>query len=327
MLTGKRVFYDDTNRTIMRSAIGSKSLFIAGLITINMGSQQICPAQDLVSPALEIQLYEGAAPGSEEWDWTENTAVSGSFHPMVQNVVHPVMLYYPPDPSRSVGTAMIIAPGGGFVNLMMSYEGIDIARRLNEIGVHAFILKYRLIHIDPENPGARPDSYERGKGFLGKQAGQDIVAMSGEDGQRAVSVLRSQAAEFGVSPERIGIMGFSAGGYVTVATVLGPAESRPDFAAPIYAPTGEEWGLPITVPEDAPPLFIATAANDKIIPWECSLNLFSAWQKAGYPAEMHVFQTGRHGFVEKGGGADNFMDRLAEWLRVNGLLDKITGAE
>jgi acetyl esterase/lipase len=113
-------------------------------------------------------------------------------------------------------------------------------------------------------------------------------------------------------------MGFSAGGYVTVATVMGPADSRPDFAAPIYAPAGTEYGLPIVVPENAPPLFLATAADDKVIPYKCAMDLFTAWQNAGIPAELHIFQSGSHGFVNKGGGADNFMDRLEEWMRVNG---------
>ena len=217
---------------------------------------------------------------------------------------------------------MIVAPGGGFVNLMMSYEGVDIARRLNEMGVHAFVLKYRLVHIDPENPGARPEPYRMGSGFLGKQTGQDIRVLAAADGQQSVRILRSRAEEFGVEPDRIGIMGFSAGGYVTVATVMGPAGTCPDFAAPIYAPAGMEWELPITVPQDAPPLFIATAADDQTINCKCSMDLFSSWNLAGFPAELHIFQTGGHGFGIKGGGADHFMDRLEEWLRVNGLLYK-----
>ena len=275
----------------------------------------------LPAPKLEIPLYEGTAPGSEDWDWTENTATTASGLPMVQNVVNPVLLYYPPHPSKAIGTAMIVAPGGGTWTLMMSYEGVDIARYLNELGVHAFVLKYRLIHTDPEDPGKRPENYKGGMGFLGKQSGQDVRELAAADGQQAVRLIRSQAGRFGITADRIGIMGFSAGGRVTVATVMGPADARPDFAAPIYAPAGKKHDLPIVVPENAPPLFIATAADDQIVPSQCSLDLFEAWQKAGYPAEIHIFQTGKHGFVEKGGGADNFMDRLAEWLRVNGLLD------
>jgi acetyl esterase/lipase len=158
-------------------------------------------------------------------------------------------------------------------------------------------------------------------GFLGKQSGQDVRQMASADGQQAVRILRQQAGKFNIAPDRIGIMGFSAGGRVTVNTVMGPADARPDFAAPIYAPTGEKMGAPIHVPENGPPLFIATAADDQLIPWQCSMDLFQAWRNAGLPAEIHIFQTGRHGFVDKGGGADHFMDRLEEWLQVNGLLD------
>ena len=305
----------------MNNSMGLTPVLLVGIIAILTTYPLDLWGQDLPTPALEIPLYEGAAPGSEDWDWTENTASTESGLPMIQNVVHPVLLYYPPDPSIAVETAMIVAPGGATWTLMMSYEGVDIAKYLNELGVHAFVVKYRLIHIDPDNPGERPKNYKGGMGFLGKQSGQNVQEMAAADGQQAVRILRQQAAEYNIAQNRIGIMGFSAGGRVTVATVMGPADARPDFAAPIYAPAGKKYDLPIVVPENAPPLFIATAADDQIIPWQCSQDLFKAWQKAGYPAEIHIFQTGKHGFAQKGGGADNFMDRLAEWLLVNGLLD------
>ena len=300
---------------------GFSPVLFMGIIAMLIGNPSALLGQDLPTPALEIPLYEGVAPGSEEWDWTENTAVTPSGLPMLQNVVRPVLLYYPPDPSKAVGTAMIVAPGGGTRVLMMSYEGVDIARYLNELGIHAFVLKYRLIHTDPEDPRKQPKNYTHGTGFLGKQAGQNVFQLAAADGQQAVRILRQQAGYFKIAPDRIGIMGFSAGGRVTVSTVMGPADARPDFAAPIYAPAGKKHNLPIVVPENAPPLFIATAANDQVIHWQSSWDLFEAWQKAGYPAEIHIFQAGKHGFVEKGGGADNFMDRLEEWLRVNGLLE------
>jgi acetyl esterase/lipase len=300
----------------------SVQLLLAGIVLTIAGIPPKAWAQDLPAPAKEIPLYEGAAPGSEQWDWTENTATTGSGLPMIQNVVRPVLLYYPPDPSKATRTAMVVAPGGGTVTLMMSYEGVDIARQLNEWGVHAFVLKYRLIHIDPENPGERPKNYKRGMGFLGQQAGQNVWELAAADGQQAVRLLRQRAAALNIASDRIGIMGFSAGGRVTVATVMGTGDARPNFAAPIYAPTGKNFDLPIKVPEDAPPLFIATAADDQLIPWQCSMDLFKAWREAGFPAEIHIFQTGRHGFVQKGGGADHFMDRLEEWMKVNGLLEK-----
>jgi len=93
---------------------------------------------------------------------------------------------------------------------------------------------------------------------------------------------------------------------------------RPDFAAPIYA-GGANSNLP---PEGAPPLFIAVAADDQTVGYQGSIDLFGAWRKAGLPAELHVFQTGRHGFGTKGGGADRYLDRVEEWLKLNGWLAK-----
>jgi dienelactone hydrolase len=283
-------------------------------------------AQELPPPAREIPLYPGVAPGSEKWDWNERFFKSPTGIPMVQNVVRPVMQYYPPDKSKAIGTAMIVVPGGAFMTLMMSYEGVDIAKHLNEVGLHAFILKHRLVHLDPTQPRG-PTALDRiGIGSDGAQAGQNLRVMAAADGRQAVRVLRERASEFGVRQDRIGMIGFSAGGYVTVAAVTGPPETRPNFAAPIYAAVGLPWlppeELSLTPPAGAPPLFIALAADDQMAGYQGSLDLFLAWRKAGIPAELHVFQTGGHGFMKKGGGADHFMDRLVEWLRLNGWLSK-----
>src|SRR5690606_13339677 len=120
------------------------------------------------------------------------------------------------------------------------------------------------------------------------------------------------AAEFGVSPDRIGIIGFSAGGAVVISTLTGPADGRPNFAAPIYPVVPDE----IAAYPGAPPLFIAVAADDRAVGYQGSIDLFTAWQKAGVPAELHIFQMGAHGFLQKGGGADHFMDRFEEWLKL-----------
>ena len=104
--------------------------------------------------AKEIPLYPGAAPGSEKWDWPERSVTNAKGLPMAQDVVRPVLLHYPADRGKAVGTAMIVAPGGGFRVLMMSYEGVDVARRLNAMGVDAFVLKYRLLYTGPGAPGA-----------------------------------------------------------------------------------------------------------------------------------------------------------------------------
>jgi acetyl esterase/lipase len=236
-----------------------------------------------------------------------------------------VLLHYPADRDVAVGTAMIVAPGGGYRTLMMSYEGVDIARRLNAMGVDAFVLKYRLLYSGPGAPrGAAvraPAAAERPRrptvtGTYKAQAGQDLTAMAADDGRQAVRLVRERAGEFGVRRDRVGMIGFSAGGVVTSAAVFGPAAMRPDFAAIIYG-VGEIG----EVPSPAPPLFLAVAADDSRAAAR-SVELFTAWRKAAGPAELHIFQTGAHGFVNKGGGADRFMDRLEEWLRVNKLLSR-----
>src|SRR4051794_33362213 len=132
-------------------------------------------AQQLAPPAREIALYPGAAPGSEEWNWTETQTATANGMPMVQNVVHPVLQFYPADKNIAVGTAMIVAPGGGFRNLMMSYEGVDIARRLNAVGIDAFVLKYRLTYTGPKvtSGGSTP---------IDPQKGQNVREMAGADG-------------------------------------------------------------------------------------------------------------------------------------------------
>src|ERR1700733_12370466 len=138
-------------------------------------------AAELPPPDREIALYEGVAPGSEKWDWSERTITSNNGMPIVQNVVHPVLLYYPAPKGKSVGTAMIVAPGGGWRNLMMSYEGVDIATRLNEIGIDAFVLKYRLSYTDPNaKPGSAPAAPNP----------PNIRELSGADGRQAVRLIR-----------------------------------------------------------------------------------------------------------------------------------------
>jgi dienelactone hydrolase len=194
------------------------------------------------------------------------------------------------------------------------------------------VLKYRLRYNDPSVPARPstppspatlnlPDTAHRPAPALpktGLQAGQDVRAMAGADGQQAIRLIRQDAAAYGIRPDRIGIIGFSAGGAVVMRTIRGAPETRPDFAAAIYA--ADASGAP--PPTGAPPLFIAVAADDQSEGYMRSLEMFDAWRKANIPVELHIFQTGRHGFRTRGGGADHFMDRLEEWLKLNGYLTK-----
>lgn len=274
----------------------------------------------------EIPLWPGGvAPGSEKWDWSERAITTPNGMPMAQDVVKPVLLHYPADRNKAIGTAMIVAPGGAFRTLMMSYEGIDVARKLNAMGIDVFVLKYRLLYT---GPGAPPDRREvtpsgqaasRKMTVTGKykaQEGQDLIAMAAADGQQAIRLVRERAAEFGVRPDRVGMIGFSAGGVVASEALFGPVATRPDFAAIIYG-VGEVK----QIPSPAPPLFLAVAADDRLAVGR-TVELFNAYRAGNGPAELHAFQMGAHGFPNKGGGADNYLDRLGEWLGANKLLSK-----
>ncbi len=270
-------------------------------------------AQSVTSPSLlgaakEIALYPGIAPGSEGWNYSE-IQDQGRLGPRARNVVRPVLLYYPAP--RPTGAAMIVAPGGGNRVLMMSYEGYDVARKLNEFGVDAFVLKYRLIYT---GEGAQLMETTT----TGPQADQDIRELAAMDGRRSVELLRSRASEFKLDPNRIGMIGFSAGRSPIRGAMTGDAQARPNFVALIYA--AGISGSAVSVPEGAPPLFLAVAADDSN--YEASIDTFLAWRKANVPAELHIFQMGAHGFLNKGGGADNTMDRLREWMQLNGWLAK-----
>ena len=288
-----------------------KQIFLVAVISVATSAGLF--AQTPATPATfgevkELPLYSGVAPGSEKWDYSE-FVFQGKSGPQLKNVVRPTLLYFPaPKPT---GTVMIVAPGGGTRSLMMSYEGVDIARKLNEIGVDAFVLKYRLIHTGPGADTAEPAK-------TGPQAGQNVRELAGHDGLKAMELIRTRAHEFHVQPDRIGMIGFSAGGGPIRAAMEGEAALRPNFAVLIYA--AGKANQTVTVPTGAPPLFLAVAADDS--EFEASVKTFMAWRTASIPVELHIFQMGAHGFVNKGGGADRFMDRVAEWMQINGWLTR-----
>lgn len=302
----------------------SRQLFVAFCVIGTLLSAQT-PA-DLSPPAQVIELYDGPAPGSENWDWTEYTYVTLYGNTVTRNVVKPTLQYYPAEPTSASDVAVIVAPGGGFTDLMIKYEGVRSALALNALGIDVYILKYRLIYTDPATPLPKPDEPppspikkrdEAGKIIWGPQEGQNILELANQDARRAISWLRGNTANTsGSAPRKIGIIGFSAGAFVSLSLALDEAVYRPDFAGVIYGPDNKDK----SVPDNAPPIFIAVASDDT---WSAplSLKLFQKWQEAGRPAELHVFQTGGHGFLNQGGGADFFMDRLAEWMRANGWLE------
>ena len=305
-------------RTVMFLSLLPWTVFLGLIVSATQVS-----AQETVIP-----VWPGVAPGSENWKQQEVTYLNGT-QKMVRNVVTPTLTAYLPDHAKANGTAVVVCPGGGFHFLSWDSEGTEVAKWLQTRGVAAFVLKYRLI-----DTGATPSEFQRHLDILfgrkspeGKEVVQTpaeeaerkaIPGLASADGRQAMKVVRQRAAEWGVAPDRIGILGFSAGGAVTMGVVMNAdAESRPNFAAPIYG--GDTGGMP--VPTDAPPLFILVANDDPGASLG-SARLYTEWRTAGKSAELHVYSKGGHGFGmnRRGLPVDTWIERFGDWLSVQGLL-------
>jgi len=263
-----------------------------------------------------IPLWPEGAPGSEAWTQQEEETILPPALKVVRNVTQPTLTAYLPAPDMANGAAVIVCPGGAFHFLSIDMEGADVAHWLNACGVAAFVLKYRLIRTgDDLASQVRENLSDRNKMQGLMQLLRPLVLA---DGQQAVRVVRGRAAAWGLAPGRIGMLGFSAGAMVTTGVALEyDAESRPDFAAAIYSAGRDE----ITVPADAPPLFVLCAADDDMASAR-SLQLYSAWREAGHPVELHIYSTGGHGFGMRKQGlpSDAWIERFHAWLEVQGLL-------
>lgn len=277
-----------------------------------------------------IPIWPGAAPGSEKWTRKEGTTAFGN-EPRVRNVVRPTLTAFLPKTGNGNGTAIIVAPGGGFRFLSWESEGTKVARWLSDRGVAAFVLKYRLV-----DTGATDAEFQKriqemfrtlsrpaagntsGRGPLDDPETTQVMAMAAEDGRQAIRVVRRRASEWGIAPDRIGIIGFSAGGMVAdEAALRHDAESRPNFVGAIYgAPFGE-----FTVPQDAPPLFILCADDDALVA-RGSARLYAKWKEAGKPAELHIFAKGGHGFGmnHQGLPVDHWIEQFRDWLGGQGFM-------
>jgi acetyl esterase/lipase len=268
-----------------------------------------------------IPLYPGAAPGSEDWSYpeVEDRPASSTELGSLRNVTRPGLIPYPADPKVANGTAMIVVPGGAFHELAIFHEGHDIARWLQQRGVSAFVLKYRVVRTPSSSKefadhilAMRSLPFEENEKRI-EEATREVRPLAVADGLQAVRVVRERAAELGVHSERVGMMGFSAGGYITGRVALDhDASSRLDYAAVIYGAMLKDPA----VPADAPPLFMALTDNDEVAV-EPSLHMYSAWRRSGHPVELHIYAQGDHGFGARGQGlpVDGWIDRFWEWLQ------------
>ena len=270
-----------------------------------------------------VSLYPGKAPGSERWNWQEGESIKNMFNNRVAyNVVNPSLTVYSPDPAIANGTAVVICPGGAFHTLSMDSEGVQVAKWLNQKGVTAFILKYRVVHSLTDDPVK--ELIPKMSDFKKLDMENDsVVTLAVADGKKAIEYVRSHALKYGVNPKRIGIMGFSAGGTVTMGVGFTyTAENRPDFLAPIYPYI--KALKQTSVPADAPPVFICTASDDQLHMAPQSTTLYDSWLAAGKQAELHMYAKGGHGFGMNSQHlpVDHWIERFGEWLDFEGLLKK-----
>jgi acetyl esterase/lipase len=267
-----------------------------------------------------IVLGTGALPGAvaaETWHSQYGSVFA-------RNVTVATLTPFLPDPAKATGAAVIVAPGGGFKTLSMNNEGWDVAKALADKGVAAFVLKYRL-NLTPQDieqfarPVARtlPDG-ARTASPPAQQGPAVALAPQIADARAAFALVRSRAKEWRDDPGRIGMAGFSAGAMLTLATALHGQDAKPAFIATVYGPLA-----PVTVPADAPPLFIAIAADDPLF-GNAGYGLIDRWRAAKRPVEFHLYEQGGHGFgmYQKTTTSTGWFDGFARWLGMHGYLDR-----
>ncbi|WP_338760177.1 alpha/beta hydrolase [Massilia sp. METH4] len=264
-----------------------------------------------------IVLGTGALPGAtvqESWHKQYGSTFA-------RNVTVATLTPILPARDKATGAAVIVAPGGGFRTLSMNNEGWDVARALADKGVAAFVLKYRLVQTPADMPAFEKAMAEMFSGASRPRLHQNPaveLAPQIADARAAFRLVRSRAKEWGVDTDRIGMAGFSAGAMLTMATTLYGEDAKPAFIANIYGPLA-----PVTVPADAPPLFVALAADDPFFA-NAGYGLIDSWRTAKRPVEFHLYEQGGHGFgmYPKTTTSTGWFDGFARWLGMHGYLQR-----
>jgi dienelactone hydrolase len=305
-----------------------------------------------------IKLWDGPAPGSEKW--TQNETAIEYLSPFwneknvaVFNVVEPTLTVFSPVPEMAADAAVIVCPGGGFTALSWDTEGPNVAKKLAEKGITAFVLKYRVAysggtpeevnlicqssyggqHRTPEVLELINKNMEISRSISEDFGKQDttslkmskevlrsignIIKMSADDGRRAIEYVRENADKWNINPSKIGIMGFSAGGMLSLEVAFNHTEkSRPDFIGIIYGSMGFAG-----IPDDPMPMFMASSQNEAI---GGAAALYTSWCNAKLPAEIHSFTGSRHGFGYRNNGdsVNIWIDLFVNFLEKIGILNK-----
>ena len=264
-----------------------------------------------------IALGTGPLPGArapESWHSQYGSVFA-------RNVTEATLTPFLPDPAKATGAAVIIAPGGGFRTLSMENEGWDAARALADKGVAAFVLKYRLVQTPADMPGFERSMTEMFSATAQPRTrptsdnAKTMLAPQLADARAAFALIRRRAPEWKVDPDRIGMLGFSAGAMLTMATALHGEDARPAFIGNIYGPIDA-----MPTPAQSTPLFVALAADDPFFAnsGQC---LIDAWRKAKQPVEFHLYEQGGHGFgmYQKTTTSTGWFGDYVRWLQMRGF--------
>ncbi len=303
---------------------------IASVVSLVFGLCVVCSAVGADKP-LVVELWPGKAPDETSTIGAEYVRMSPKLDRkqvevteptrMITNVTKPTFTLYRPAKDKDTGTAMLICPGGGYWNLYWQLEGEEVAAWLNSLGITGIILKYRV----PRRPG-EPQ---------GEPARRPL-----QDAQRAISLVRSRAKEWGIHPKRIGMVGFSAGGHLAIATAtnfekrtyepiddIDKVSCRPDFAILVYpgylkAKDRDELAPGLRIPAGTPPIFLAHGGEDIISSPEQSVVMYLALKRAGVPAELHIYAGAAHDFGVRPSDhpCSAWTKSCADWLRHQGFV-------
>jgi len=272
----------------------------------------VCMVLGLAAPVTaqvppEMPLWAGVAPGSEGKSGDDVVAVSANGERRITNIHRPTITPYLPPKERATGVAVLVIPGGGHRQLVVTHEGDNPAAWLRDRGIAAFVLKHRLAR--------EPNSTYR----------IEVEALA--DATRAMRTIRSRAAEWGIDPSRVGAMGFSAGGELVAMMATRDVTGRPEAADPIdRLPARPDFQVLVypgrsgdIVPDaQSSPAFLVAAYDDRQDIAEGLAEVYLRMKRAGVPAELHMYGSGGHGFGVRATNprpVGKWLDRFTEWLR------------
>ena len=276
----------------------------------------------LGTPALHSQADSIALPfqkpGDIRWEGGERHYFSPVWNTqVVTNVSSPSLEVYRPAPGTNNRAAVVVAPGGGLFGLSINSEGRQVAAWLAAKGFTAFVLKYRLAPTGADGITEVSKQFETDpQGAMARV--KRVLPYSVADGLSAVAYARSHAREYGFDANKVGFMGFSAGGAVTMGVGYeGKGDQAADFLVPVY-PWTDAYAV-ADAPENAPPMLVVCATDDPLGLAPGSVALYSAWQKAGKTVGLHMYSQGGHGFGMRIQNlpSDHWIERFYDWAKVH----------